>query len=150
MEISGRGISLITGIELFKSSAYKDQAGIWTIGYGTTRINGMPVLEGMIINEPVGWALLKGRLDNTETTLNKCLKIKINQNQYDALCSLCYNIGEHNFLSSTLLKSINNKLLITQDLFTRWNEVTINGNKQVSDGLTKRRITEYELFVEKI
>ena len=42
---------LIKKYEGFRSTAYLCPAGIWTIGYGTTLINGKPVAKGMTISK---------------------------------------------------------------------------------------------------
>jgi lysozyme len=148
MNISQVGEKLIGTMEDFREESYLDQGGTWTIGYGTTRINGAPVTIGMKINEPVGRALLDGRLQNTIETLNEHVHIVLNQNQFDALCSFVYNIGEHNFINSSLLRAINRNDKIDRDLFARWKYVTIDGKKIVSNGLVKRRNVEYDLFME--
>jgi lysozyme len=148
MNISQIGERLIGTLEDFREESYLDQSGTWTIGYGTTRINGAPVTMGMKINEPVGRALLDGRLQNTIETINDSVHVVLTQNQFDALCSLAYNIGEHNFLESSLLRAINRNEKIYRDLFVRWKYVTIDGQKVVSNGLLKRRNIEYDLFME--
>ena len=45
--MSNTGITLLTTFENFRDKAYRCQAGVWTIGWGTTRVNGQPVREGM-------------------------------------------------------------------------------------------------------
>jgi lysozyme len=148
MKISDRGKSLIRGIEQLKIESYLDQAKVWTIGYGTTKLNGSNVTSGMIINKKVAEALFDGDLLQFSDVVERAVSVLLNQNQFDALVSFTYNIGKGGFLSSTLLKTINNKLKITEDLFTRWNKITVNGKLQVSNGLTRRRKEEYQLFME--
>lgn len=74
----------------------------------------------------------------------------LNQNQVDALASFTYNVGKFGFAKSSLLTALNSKLLITEDLFTRWNKVRIDGKLVESNGLTDRRKKEYKLFISKV
>ena len=72
------------------------------------------------------------------------MDIAINQNQFDALVSLCFNIGAGNFRSSTLLRVLNaGNLMAAADQFLVWDKVA----GQVSDGLVRRRAAERALFV---
>jgi len=68
----------------------------------------------------------------------------INQNQFDALVSFCYNVGVTNFKKSTLLKIVNNNPndpnVAIQ--FGRW----IRANGRVLAGLVKRRKSEADLY----
>lgn len=149
-QLSSNGFKLITSFESLKLEAYLDQGGVPTIGYGTTKINGVSVSLGMKINEPVAIALFYGDCKWCLKEIEiQCAIAKLNQNQIDALVSLIYNIGGPNFASSSLLQAINHKLLITEDLFTRWNKVRVNGELVISNGLTKRRKAEYALFTSK-
>jgi lysozyme len=70
--------------------------------------------------------------------------VELTQNQYDALCSLIYNIGREAFKNSTLLKLLNvgksPKDIGPQ--FDRWNK----GGGRVLAGLVKRRAVERDLF----
>lgn len=71
------------------------------------------------------------------------LAIKLNQNQYDALCSSIFNIGTGNFLRSTLLKCLQAKQYDKASAeFLKWRKA----NGKVLKGLEARRKDEQELF----
>lgn len=142
------GERLIKSIESLRLESYKDVVNIWTIGWGTTDLNGASITEGMIINEPVAEALFRGKVQEFLDFIQNTVRIDLKQNQVDALCSLIYNIGKRAFLSSSLLIAINAKMIINEDLFTRWNKGHINGQLIELNGLTKRRKKEYSLFIE--
>ena len=81
-------------------------------------------------------------LKKFESAVNQ-VKVPLNQNQYDALVSLAYNIGVGAFLSSTLFKKLNTKdYKGAAEQFDRWNRA---GGK-VMRGLTNRRAKERKLF----
>lgn len=148
-KLSSKGFNLIKQFERLELKAYLDPAGIPTIGYGTTKLNGFSVALGMEINEPVADALLFGSVNDCIKDLDRLCEIsRLNQNQVDALASLIYNIGGSNFATSSLLLSINKKLMINEDLFTRWNKAHVAGVLTELSGLTKRRQAEYELFIK--
>lgn len=74
------------------------------------------------------------------------MKVSINQNQFDALVSLTYNIGEQAFKDSTLLAKLNKgDIKGAAEQFPRWNK----GGGQVLKGLVRRRADERELFLKK-
>lgn len=150
MRLSPKGFTFIKGNESFRSKAYKDSKGIWTIGYGTILLNGCPVEEGMEINELVARALALGDINKTIRVVNSSILQPINQNQFDALVSFAYNIGDGGFATSSLVLAINHKLLINEDLFTRWNKITVDNEKIAIQGLTNRRLREYKLFTDGI
>lgn len=83
MKISEAGIKLICKWEEFRAYAYVCPAGLWTIGYGHT--GGVKPTDKIDIAQ--GEAYLRKDLEIVERCLNS-LAIKLNQNQYDALCSL--------------------------------------------------------------
>lgn len=144
-----KGRELILSAEGLRLDSYLDSAHVWTIGYGTTKLNGASVAGGMTINKSVAVALFLGEAEECVSFIKKCVLVSLNQNQIDALCSFVYNLGKQAFVSSSLLIAINAKMIINEDLFTRWNKVTINGQKVVLDGLTARRKREYDLFMNK-
>jgi len=141
------GVNLIVEFEGLKLDSYPDSKGVWTIGYGTTKLNGNPVTEGMKINMLVATALFKGDCRDRLLFLDNCMIDSLNQNQVDALVSLSYNIGRNGFFDSTLRKVINNKQPVYEDLFTRWNKITVDGKLVVLNGLTRRRKAEFKLFM---
>ncbi|HNQ14883.1 MAG TPA: lysozyme, partial [Pyrinomonadaceae bacterium] len=95
MNISQNCLDIVKKWEGFKLEAYLDPVGIPTIGYGTIRYpDTTRVKLGDRISEPQAEAFLKFEIDATVKSLNVLLQgIDLNQNQFDAVVSLCYNIG---------------------------------------------------------
>lgn len=138
MKISEAGIELICKWEEFRPYAYVCPAGLWTIGYGHT--GGVKPTDKIDLVQ--GEAYLRKDLEIVERCLNS-LAIKLNQNQYDALCSLIFNIGTGNFLRSTMLKYIKAKQYDKASAeFLKWRKA----NGKVLKGLEARRKDEQELF----
>lgn len=141
MNISETGIQLIKKFEGCSLKAYKCPAGIWTIGYGHTS----GVKEGQTITKKEAEAYLKQDLTTFETFVSNLITVAINQNQFDALVSFCYNLGPGNLRSSTLLKRINaGDFNGAAEEFDRW---IYAGGKKLS-GLVKRRAAEKALFLQ--
>lgn len=106
MKISNNGIDFLKRQEGEKLSAYKDTRGIPTIGVGHTGlVDGKPVAMGMTISKEKSSDLLRFDLQWTERAINSA-NVELNQNQYDALCSLVFNIGASAFNGSTLLRKL--------------------------------------------
>ena len=144
--ISSHGVDMIKKHEDFKDKPYIDDAGKPTIGYGT-RLDYYPELKNKKISDEVATAYLKKNIDSEVIpTILKSVKIKLNQNQINALASLIYNIGKTNFLKSNLLKAINSKN--TNEIKKNWQEFQMGGGK-VLPGLSKRREEEIKLFFTK-
>ena len=147
MKISQNGLDLIKHFESFVPKAYKDQAGVVTIGYGTTRINGVPVKMGQTCSETeaVKWLsedILKFEIDIDRMTVGLINK----QNKFDALVCFVYNVGPEAFRKSTILKKILSGTHVAEKNFTDWNKIRINGVLTPSKGLTRRRKAEYALY----
>lgn len=138
MKISEAGIKLICKWEEFRSYAYVCPAGLWTIGYGHT--GGVKPTDKIDIAQ--GEAYLRQDLEIVERCLN-ALKLKLNQNQYDALCSLIFNIGIGKFKRSTMLRYLQAKQYDKASAeFLKWRKA----NGKVLKGLEARRKDEQELF----
>ena len=143
MEISQEGIALIKRFEGCKLQAYKCSAGVPTIGFGSTR----GVTMDMEISQDRAEALLLEDVSDFEEEVNKCVKVPLEQNQFDALVAWTFNLGGSNLRSSTMLKVLNNsEYEKVPSEMKRWNKVTVNGEKIVSDGLMRRREAESLLF----
>lgn len=141
------GINLIISFEDLKLDAYDDGVGVWTIGYGTTVYpNGVRVKQGDKCTLGQAKEYFVHDLNRFEKAVNQSVKVSINQNQFDALVSLTYNIGETAFKKSTLLMLLNaNKFTEAADQFAVWNK----GGGQVMKGLVRRRADERVLFLKK-
>lgn len=138
MKIGEKGIELIKSFEGLELSAYKDSVGVVTIGYGHTKTAKM----GQKITEAQAEALLKSDLEWAEKAVNKLAKTPT-QDQFDAMVSFVFNLGETNFSKSTLLKKHNaGDFKGAKAEFVRWNRA---GGK-VLKGLTRRREAEARLY----
>lgn len=109
--------------------------------YGTTNPNKLKHNEAISEQEATAW--LKEDCSRFEQSVNNNVKVKLTSNQFSALVSFCYNVGEGAFRSSTLLKKLN-----TGDYsgackeLDRWNK----GGGRVLQGLVRRRDAEQDLF----
>lgn len=84
-------------------TAYQDQRGVWTIGYGHTA----GVRPGQTITEQRAEALLVEDIQAAVHCVNEFATVKLTQPQFDALVDFAFNVGAGNFRNSTLLREIN-------------------------------------------
>lgn len=144
MRTSIKGINLIKDFEGLKLSAYLCSANVPTIGYGNTYYpNGVKVKLGDKITQSQAEELLIDILKKFEAIVNRKLKVKVSQNQFDALVSHTYNTGG----SDTLFRLINNGA--NDNDIRSWIETRyITGNGVKLKGLIRRRKSESELFFQ--
>ena len=125
-EMSEAGLKFLMNNEGVILHPYRDSVGIWTIGVGNTYYeDGTKVKEG---DAPItlerAMELFKSVLKHYELAVYTNTRDDINQNQFDGLVSLTYNIGVSAFKNSTLLKQIN--ILGSEDsirkAFMMWNK----------------------------
>ncbi len=147
MIISRLGLEVIKHFEGFMSCPYLCPAGVATIGYGTTIYpDGSTVqMTDQCITEQEASELLESQVNDVYgDCVNENTTAEATQCQFDALVSLCYNIGCSAFAGSTLLECFN-----AQDLECAYNEfdswVYVSG--EVSQGLQNRRDLEQALFM---
>ena len=139
VETSKKGIDLIKIYEGCRLTSYKCPAGVYTIGYGHTA----GVKKGQKITQKQAENFLRSDLKQFENGLLRSVTAPLNQNQFDALVSFCYNCGLSAFKSSTLRKKLNAKDYAgASKEFERWNK----SNGHILAGLTKRRKAERKLF----
>jgi len=143
MKTSIRGIDLIKKYEGFRHSAYLCPAGVWTIGWGTTFINGVKVKEGDKIIIEIADVALLADIRKFEAFVNSRIKISLTQNKFDALVSHTYNTGG----SDKLFNLIN---LYAKDVVVRswWEESYVTSKGIRLAGLVNRRYEEANLFFE--
>ena len=139
MIINKKGMDLIKEFEGFRTHAYQDSAGVWTIGYGHTK----GVQPTDIISAAQGDKMLADELSEYENYVKTLVTVPLHQHQFDALVSWTYNLGPTNLKNSGMLKVLNQgRYDLVPDEMRRWNKA----NGIVLDGLIKRREAEAQLF----
>lgn len=173
--ISQNGLELIKKYESLRLNAYLCPANKLTIGYGhvilpkydyvlfkhmsydqLSRITddcqrhrrlSKEAKQLLFITPIQADALLNGDTRQLVHYLDSVTPVPLTQNQFDALCSLIFNIGQGNYARSTL-----RRLLHDDDYtgaaaeFDRWTYGSVNGIKTKLSGLVKRRSEERQLF----
>ncbi|WP_019219873.1 lysozyme [Bartonella florencae] len=144
--ISKEGFALIKKWEELHLSAYKNPNGEWVIGYGHTNAYGVPEIhKDMKITETEAEKILHQDLKQFEHVVEKTVNVPLNNEQFAALVSFCYNIGTEAFRNSTLLKKLNkgNYEVVPTELL-KWTRV---GGKRLQ-GLVNRRAAEVGLWAQ--
>jgi lysozyme len=146
MATTSKAAAIIAKFEGKKLKAYQDQAGVWTIGFGSTYNidENRPVREGDTITEATALRWLKTITADLQAEIKALVKVPVTQNQIDSLTSLAYNIGRTAFKNSTLLRKLNTNAPKTAvgEQFMRW--VFVKG--VINQGLVNRRLKERDLF----
>ena len=137
MKASKNCTDIIKRFEGLYLKSYLCPAGKLTIGYGHTR----DVKLGDQINEFQADIFLSEDLKTVEDNLNR-LDLPVNQNQFDALCSLVFNVKLVDFMKSKLLAKIKSGDPSAAEEFLDWTKA---GGKELP-GLVARRKAEYDLF----
>lgn len=154
MTMSDHGKTLLAEWEGFERNMYLDVAGLPTIGVGhlltkdelsCKRI----VIDGQTLDYTGGlteqqvYDLLGQDLARFEQAVNEDVEPDLTQNQFDALVSFTFNVGESAFKQSTLLKRLNERDFVdVPNQLRRWNR---SGGKKVQ-GLVNRRENEIKLW----
>lgn len=143
-KVSKNGLAFIGQEEGLRLKPYKCSAGVPTIGYGSTYYeDGSKVkMTDPAITKDRAEKLFLNTLKHYEMCIYTSTRDDINQNQFDALVSLCYNIGTHAFKKSTLLKRVNKNPNGSdiEGAFLMWKNA---GGKPI---LLARRQREYKLY----
>ena len=110
MRTSNEGKVEIIGHEGIALSKYKDSVGIWTIGIGATRseitdLSTWPLSKTITMQE--AFDLFGRSIVKYEGAINKALTRPIEQYQFDALVSWCYNVGVGWVPKATVIKLVN-------------------------------------------
>ena len=148
--VNKAGIDLIKSFEGLFLKPYLDPIKIPTIGYGTIKYpNGKAVtMQDPAITEDQATEYLMHEVEMKASSVEKMVKVPLNDNEYAALVSFSYNVGSGALQSSTLLKMLNagaDKQAVA-DQFLRWNKA---GGKELA-GLTRRRQAERSLFLQPV
>lgn len=147
--ISDDGLKMIQQWEGCYLTAYHgaaDRPGLLTIGYGHTDAAGPPtVTAGMTITKKQASDILRTDLGGCEASVERMVKVFLNDNQFAALVSFVFNVGEANFGKSNLLRKLNSGdyASVPAELmkWTKANGVTVKG-------LANRRAAEAGLWAK--
>ena len=142
-------IGLVKKFEGFEEQCYNDAANYATIGYGHL-IERKPCVSAKLgkfsqgIDREIAEDILREDLEVAIKAVSRNVKVGLDINQYSALASFTYNLGETNFRKSTLLRKLNEKDYTgAAKEFKRW--VMANGKRLT--GLKRRRACETETFL---
>ena len=142
MKISKAGIDFIIGFEGFSAKACKcvSTEKYYTIGYGHY---GADVKKDETITREEARKLLESDLLSFEKKVSKYdSKYDFNQNEFDALVSFAYNVGNIDQLTEKGTRS-RDKIAECMLLYNK-------SGGRVLNGLTKRRKAEHDLFLTKV
>ena len=140
MQLSPAGETFIKNQEGW-TATFKNDAGHQSIGWGHD------VQPGENISQPIskitGQQLFDGDKATAESAVNDSVKVKLTQNQFDALVDLAFDIGATAFAGSTLVAKLNQgDYAGASQQFAVWNK----SQGRTSAGLTSRRGSEAGLF----
>jgi len=109
MILNENGYKALHQREGLKLKPYLDTKGIPTIAMGNTfYLNGKKVtMNDRKLTLSEASELGKITADNFAKTVDKLVTSEVNQNQFNALVSLAYNIGLNGFKNSTVLRKVN-------------------------------------------
>lgn len=143
--LSQNGAHIIQSHEGCKLDAYLCPAKIPTIGYGNTYYeNGTKVKLGDKVTLEQAQELFTLVVKKYVDYVNLVVTSNINQNQFDALVCLTYNIGNGALWTSTVLRLVNTNPSDPHisEAFKMWNKA----DGQISPGLVARRADESKLY----
>jgi len=144
LSISDTGLRLIKAFEGFRPVDRELVTGVRVVGYGHRLDNHDPVHMSRREAEE---QLLQD-LESIEEMVNDEVHAPLTQGQYDALCSLAFNIGPKAFRASDIVRAMNNgRVLDAANGFDVWRKATISGKTYVVDALMRRRTAEKSLFL---
>ena len=146
MRLSQNGVNFIKSHEALRLKAYQDSKGVWTIGWGHTK----NVHPGDVITREQAEQFIRDDFVWVERTLNADLvtgrdKPLVTQNEFDALCSLVFNVGSDAYLDSTVRRKIKQgDKMAAARAFKMW----VYSEHKFIQGLANRRADEVRLFLQ--
>jgi lysozyme len=146
MKMTDEGLALIKRFEGFRSKAYRDATGIWTVGYGHTSMAGSPaVAAGFTVTRQQAGEILAADVEKFARQVEASLLVTLTDNQFAALVSFAYNVGIGNFRGSSVLRAVNARdFAAVPRRLQLWNKA----GGRVLPGLVARRAAEAQLFLK--
>lgn len=141
MQLSAAGLRLLKDCEGFRAMAYRDVAGLETIGYGHRLGVRESFPNGVTLEEAE--TILAGDIATAEQAVLRLVKAPLTQGQFDALVDFVFNLGAGRLAASTLLKELNAvRFDAAAEQLLQWDHC----GAQENAGLKARREAEFRLF----
>jgi lysozyme len=138
-------VAMIAGFEGYRNRAYEDGAGIQTVGFGSTRIDGRPVQKGDTLSPERAVVQLAQDADKIARELARCLgPVPLARHEWDAYVSWAYNVGAKAACRSTLVKKLRQTPPDYEGACRELLKWTRAGGRELP-GLKKRREAEYRM-----
>lgn len=147
MEIGINGIEIISRFEGLRTQLYNDPDGHCTIGIGHLvhigNCNGGPSEQPFIngITEQQAYDLFRENVKSYSDCVEQYSR-PLKQNEFDALTSFCYNVGQGGYIYSSVRKAVNNN----GDVRAALMQYITGVSGTVYQGLIERRKAEADLF----
>jgi len=143
--VSDLGLRLIKAYEGYRGQSRAMETGPNVVGYGH-RLADQDAIE---LTREEADVLLREDILPVEDLVNEAVFAPLTQGQFDALCSLAYNIGADAFMKSGVLKAINNgRPIEAANGFDVWRKGRVGGQSYIIDALVRRRTAEKALFLK--
>lgn len=143
-QISQSGLDELKRLEGWRSRAYRDSRGIWTIGYGHKLILGDGLTPSSIITPDQGEVILLRDVQTAVNAVRRAIKRPATQNQFNAMVLMAYNIGAGGFAGSTVARLFNLGDIAGAVLAWTRNWTTAGNNPTA---LLSRRVAERNIFL---
>jgi GH24 family phage-related lysozyme (muramidase) len=148
MQITEEGLELIKEFEGFRSKAYRDAVGVWTIGYGHTSMAGAPqVTPDLIVSKTEATDILRRDVEMFAEGVRESVHVPLTDQQFSALVSFAYNVGLGGFRSSSVLKAVNARDF---EAVPRRLNLWVKAGGRMLPGLVRRRAAEGALFMSTV
>jgi lysozyme len=137
--------ALVKRFEACRLVAYRDPAGVWTIGWGHT---GSQVQGGLTWSQDRADHALAADLCGVRDRVLGLVRQTLTEPQLGALVSFTFNIGAARLQTSLLLRRLNQgDRAGAADQFLVWDKAHVKGVPVVLPGLAARRAAERALFL---
>jgi lysozyme len=144
---TGAASAIIQKAEKSELKKYQDPGGHWTVGTGHKLTDAEAARYPQVIDAATADRLLAEDIEKAEAIVRRLVKVPLSQNEFDAMVSYTFNIGEGNLAKSKLLEKLNaGDYEGVAKLFPQ-SFVTSSGKRL--RGLERRRIEEQKLFQQR-